>query len=93
MRGGCWSACTLLTSFIPKDKLCFAEGSFLAFHGARAPDSMRPLPQSTLAIYATYPVEIRQWIDRHGGPHTMTVESYWTMYAPELWAMGYPRCK
>ena len=35
MRGACWSACTLITSYIPKDRLCFGEGSFLAFHSAR----------------------------------------------------------
>jgi hypothetical protein len=93
MRGGCWSACTLITSFIPKDRLCFAAGSFLAFHSARAPDSVRPQLQSTLEMYVTYPAEIRQWIDRHGGPYKMTVESYWTMYDRDLWAIGYPRCK
>jgi hypothetical protein len=93
MRGGCWSACTLITSFIPKERLCFAEGSFLAFHSARAPDSLSPQLHSTLAMYASYPAEIRQWIDRNGGPYKMTVESYWTMYDRELWAIGYPRCK
>jgi hypothetical protein len=40
-----------------------------------------------------YPAEIRQWIDRNGGPHKMTVETYWVLYPPDLWAMGYPRCK
>jgi hypothetical protein len=35
MRGACWSACTRITSYIPKDRLCFGEGSFLAFHSAR----------------------------------------------------------
>jgi hypothetical protein len=92
MHAGCWSACTLVTSLIPKERLCFAEGSFLAFHSARGPDSIRPELQSTLQMYASYPAEIRQWIDRNGGPYKMTVETYWTMYAPELWAIGYPRC-
>jgi hypothetical protein len=93
MRGGCWSACTLLTSYIPKERLCFAPGSFLAFHSARSVDSPKPELQSTLRMYASYPAEIQRWIDRNGGPHKMTVETFWTMYAPELWAMGYPRCK
>jgi hypothetical protein len=34
MRGGCYSACTLLTSYFPKERLCFGEGAFLAFHAA-----------------------------------------------------------
>jgi hypothetical protein len=93
MRGGCYSACTLITSYIPKERLCFGEGSFLAFHSARAPDSARPQLQSTLEMYISYPTEIRHWIDRNGGPYKLTVESYWTMYDRDLWAIGYPRCK
>lgn len=93
MRGPCWSACTLITSYIPKERLCFAEGSFLAFHSARAPDSVRPALQSTLEMYVSYPAEIRHWIDRNGGPYKMTVETFWTMYDRDLWAIGYPRCK
>ena len=94
MRGGCWSACTLITSFIPKERLCFAPGAFLAFHAARTPGpDWQPMPGTTMAIYRTYPAEIQNWIDRHGGPAKMTVETYWTMYDRDLWAMGYPRCK
>jgi hypothetical protein len=94
MRGGCWSACTLITSYIPKERLCFEKGAFLAFHAARTAE-VSPGPNSavTLWMYGSYPAEIRQWIDRHGGPDKLTVESFWTMYDHELWAMGYPRCK
>ena len=92
MYAGCWSACTLITAYIPKDRLCFAEGSFMAFHSAQSADR-KPRLEATLAMYSLYPAEIRQWIDRNGGPYKMTVETYWTLYAPDLWAMGYPRCK
>lgn len=92
MRGGCWSACTLITSFIPKERLCFAAGSFLAFHSAVSADH-RPELHSTVLMYISYPAEIRDWIDRNGGPTKMTVETYWTMRDHELWAIGYPRCK
>jgi hypothetical protein len=44
-------------------------------------------------MYASYPAEIRRWIDDHGGVGRLTVEAYWTMYDRELWAIGYPRCK
>jgi hypothetical protein len=93
MHAGCWSACTLITAFIPKERLCFAEGSFMAFHSARTVQSPAPKIEATLAMYRSYPVEIQHWIDRNGGPYKMTVETYWTLYAPDLWAMGYPRCK
>jgi hypothetical protein len=53
----------------------------------------QPAPHATLAMYASYPAEIRHWIDANGGPYKMTVETYWTMYDRELWAIGYPRCK
>jgi hypothetical protein len=35
IRGGCHSACTLITAYVGKDKLCFASGAFLAFHAVR----------------------------------------------------------
>ena len=92
MYAGCWSACTLITAYIPKERLCFAEGAFMAFHSAQSADR-QPKLDATLAMYSLYPAEIQQWIDRNGGPYKMTVETYWTLYAPELWAMGYPRCK
>jgi hypothetical protein len=93
LRGGGWSACTLITAFIPKERLCFAPGAFLAFHAARRVDNQQPEPHATLSMYASYPAEIRQWIDAHGGVAKMTVEVYWTMYDRDLWAIGYPRCK
>jgi hypothetical protein len=94
MRGGCYSACTLITAFIPKDRLCFGEGSFLAFHMASTiEEHPRPHPHGTYLMYASYPTEIRQWIDAHGGPYKLTVETFWTMYDRDLWAIGYPRCK
>jgi hypothetical protein len=69
MRGGCCSACTLITGFIPKERLCFALGAFLAFHAARTAE---PYPRRSLAItwqmYAAYPSEIKSWIDNRGGP-------------------------
>jgi hypothetical protein len=79
MRGGCWSsACTTITAFIPKERLCFAPGAFLAFHAARRVDNQQPSPHATLEMYASYPAEIRDWIDVHGGPAKMTVETFWT---------------
>jgi hypothetical protein len=94
MRGGCWSACTMITSYIPKERLCFAEGAFLAFHADKTLDTPPRLHSSgTWMMYMGYPAEIRLWIDRHGGLDKLTVETFWTMSDRDLWAIGYPRCK
>ena len=92
VRGGCWSACTFITSFIPRAKLCFAEGAFLAFHQSRRQSDDTPNIVETRNMVASYPSEIREWIDRHGGADKMTIKEFWTMYDKELWAMGYPKC-
>ena len=94
MRGGCWSACTMITGFVPKERLCFAPGAFLAFHAARTAEPPYRLNSAgTWTMYASYPAEIPQWIDHHGGVYKLTVETFWTMYDRDLWAIGYPRCK
>lgn len=92
MRGGCWSACTLITAYVPKDRLCFAPGAFLAFHSALTADRQAH-PYATAGMYLSYPAEIRQWIDDRGGYQKLTIESFWTMYDRDLWAIGYQRCK
>jgi hypothetical protein len=40
-----------------------------------------------------YPEEIRNWINDRGGVAKMTVETFWTLPATELWKMGYRRCE
>jgi hypothetical protein len=94
MRGGCWSACTLVTSYVTKERLCFAPGSFLAFHAAVETLGI-PLrsERATRQMFDSYPAEIKYWINAHGGVANLEVGSYWTMRDHELWAIGYPRCK
>ena len=100
IRGGCYSACTLVVSFIAKEKLCFAEGAFLGFHAAVTAESYvrgranwQPAHSSTMQMYEGYPTEIKAWIDRHGGWKKLKVNEYWTLYDRDLWSMGYPKCK
>jgi hypothetical protein len=94
MRGPCYSACTLLTAYIPKERLCFGQGSFLAFHAASSdPDRRFYDRQATMLMYQSYPAEIKSWIDRRGGWEQFTTHEYWTLYDRDLWAMGYPKCK
>jgi hypothetical protein len=96
IRGPCWSACTLVTSFIPKARLCFGAGSFLAFHMAKVIKTNTASVTGTYAVYAGYPSDIQDWIDHKGGwlkLPTPESRAYWTLRDRDLWAMGYSRCK
>lgn len=92
LRGPCYSACTLVTAYVGKDKLCIGEGAFFAFHAARYADA-RLATADTAVMYWQQPVEIRAWIDRHGGHDKLPLNGFWTMYDRDLWAMGYPKCR
>ena len=93
IRGPCYSACTLITAYVGKDKLCIAQGAFLAFHAVRSAEKREIMPAETALTYRQQPAEIRDWIDRNGGPEKLPLDGFWTMYDRDLWAMGYPRCK
>jgi hypothetical protein len=95
VRGRCLSACTLVTAYVPKERLCFAPGAFLAFHSAwnKTPtNSPKASLTESVLMYISYPEPIRHWIDDRGGPTKLTVEDWWILDAPALWRMGYPRC-
>jgi hypothetical protein len=93
IRGPCYSACTLITAYFGKDKLCIAEGAFFAFHAARTARTHEILPYETERTYWEQPTHIRDWIDRNGGWNKLPLDGYWTMYDRDLWAMGYPKCQ
>ena len=92
IRGPCYSACTLMTAYVGKDKLCIAQGAFFAFHAVRSGKTHEIMPVVTAQMYRLQPTEIRDWIDRHGGHEKLPLDGFWTMYDRDLWAMGYPRC-
>jgi hypothetical protein len=92
IRGPCYSACTLITAYVGKDKLCIASGAFFAFHAVRSA-AHENLPLATGVMYRQQPAEIRGWIDRTGGWENLPLDGFWIMHDRELWAIGYPRCK
>ena len=92
MRGPCYSACTLITAYVGKDKLCIGQGAFFAFHQVRTLYGKKVMPAETALMYWQQPIEIRDWIDRAGGHQNLPLDGFWTMYDHELWAIGYPRC-
>ena len=66
----CQSACTLVTSHIPKYRLCFAEYSYLNFNQARLTHGGPPAPEATKAMFNSYPADIRGWLVAKGGLDT-----------------------
>ena len=88
--GPCLSACTLLLSTIPNDRICVTRRAVLGFHAARAVDRRGRIyaaPQATKVVAATYPAPVRAWIARHGGLTRRLI----LLRGRELAAM-YPRC-
>jgi hypothetical protein len=68
--GPCLSACTLVLSAVPNDRICVTRRAILGFHAARLIDRrgrFHAQPEVTKIMYDTYPTAIRSWIRRHGG--------------------------
>jgi hypothetical protein len=88
--GPCLSACTLLLSTIPNDRICVTRRAVLGFHAARAVDRQGRIyaaPDATRLVAATYPARVRGWIARHGGLTSRLI----LLRGRELAAI-YPRC-
>jgi hypothetical protein len=74
--GSCFSACTLVTAFIPKDRICITERATLGFHAGWFENKARERftsPAGTRALYQMYPPIIRDWIARQGGLGKRTI--------------------
>lgn len=71
LDGPCYSACTLVLSAIPRERICVTRRASLGFHAAQLFDVRRhkryPAPAATQLLASTYPAEVRSWIERHGG--------------------------
>ena len=88
--GPCLSACTLLLSTIPNNRICVTRRAVLGFHAARAVDRygrVYAAPEATRVVAATYPAPVRAWIARHGGLTRRLI----LLRGSELAAI-YPRC-
>lgn len=89
--GPCLSACTLLLSTIPNNRICVTRRAVLGFHAARAMDRRGRIyaaPEATRAVAATYPAPVRAWIARHGGLTSRLI----LLRGRDLAAI-YPRCR
>jgi hypothetical protein len=68
--GPCLSACTLVLSVVPDDRICVTRRAILGFHTARSIDRrgrMYAEPEASALVLEAYPAAVRGWIRRRGG--------------------------
>jgi hypothetical protein len=68
--GPCLSACTLVLSMVPNDRICVTRRAILGFHAAWSIDQRGRLyaePEASELVLEAYPAPVRGWIRRRGG--------------------------
>ena len=68
--GPCLSACTLVLSLVPEDRICVTRRAVLGFHAARSMDRRGRTyaePEASQLVLRAYPYPVRAWIERRGG--------------------------
>lgn len=68
--GPCLSACTLVLSMVPDDRICVTRRAVLGFHAARSIDRRGRVyaePEASRLVLEAYPSPVRGWISRRGG--------------------------
>jgi hypothetical protein len=68
--GLCASACTIVLSKVPSNRICVTEKANLAFHAAwdLGPGGRHITnPEATRTMYLMYPAPVRNWISTQGG--------------------------
>ena len=89
--GPCLSACTLVLSIVPDERICVTRRAILGFHAARSIDRrgrMSAEPEASELVLETYPAAVRGWIRRRGGLTSRLL----LLRGRELAAI-YPRCR
>jgi len=68
--GPCLSACTLVLSMIPSERICVTRRAIFGFHAARSIDRRGKTyaePEASQLVLEAYPAPVRIWIQRRGG--------------------------
>src|SRR5215475_9207385 len=68
--GPCLSACTLVLSIVPSERICVTRRAVLGFHAARSIDRRGKIyaePEASRLVLEAYPGPVRDWIIRRGG--------------------------
>ncbi len=89
--GPCLSACTLVLSTVPSDRICVTRRAVLGFHAARSIDQRGKLyaePEASELVLEAYPSAVRGWILRRGG-----LTSHLLLLRGRELAAIYPSCR
>jgi hypothetical protein len=89
--GPCLSACTLVLSVVPSDRICVTRRAVLGFHAARSIDRRGRTysePQASELVLEAYPSAVRGWIRRRGG-----LTSHLLLLRGRELAAIYPACR
>jgi hypothetical protein len=89
--GPCFSACTLVLSIVPGERICVTKRAVLGFHAARSVDRRGRVyaePEASEAVLQAYTGPVRDWISRRGGLTSRLL----LLKGRDLAAM-YPRCR
>jgi len=89
--GPCLSACTLVLSMIPSERICVTRRAIFGFHAARSIDRRGRTyaePEASQLVLEAYPTPVRAWIERRGGLTSRLL----LLRGRELAAI-YPRCR
>jgi hypothetical protein len=89
--GPCLSACTLVLSVVPGNRICVTRRAVLGFHAARSMDRrgrMYAEPEASELVLEAYPAEVRGWIQRRGG-----LSSHLLLLRGRELAAIYPSCR
>ncbi len=89
--GPCLSACTLVLSMVPSDRICVTRRAILGFHGARSIDPRGRLyaePEASELVLEAYPAPVRGWIRHRGG-----LTSHLLLLRGRELAAIYPSCR
>ena len=68
--GPCMSACTLVLSMVPSERICVTRRAVFGFHAARSIDRRGRIyaePEASQLVLEAYPGPVRNWIVRRGG--------------------------
>lgn len=89
--GPCFSACTLVLSLVPGDRICVTRHAVFGFHAARSIDRRGRTyaePEASELVLQAYPTPVRDWIVRRGG-----LNSHLLLLRGRELASLYPRCR
>ncbi len=89
--GPCLSACTLVLSVVPDNRICVTRRAVLGFHAARSMDRRGRLyaePEASEMVLEAYPAAVRGWIERRGG-----LSSHLLLLRGRDLAAIYPSCR